>query len=277
MKTPGFSFLLLLVSLLPLASSFLSPNNRLASAGQQTHNFLIAARNNDSKHPSRAGATFTPLLANKDSSVQGSENSVLNMALTAIGSTTSALVAGTFFVILAWQRDALMVSFFIGAISNGILSKILKKILKQERPAELELEDFELKPSDNGMPSSHAMSLGFIGTFTALALPWSRLPILLYVLISLIYRVQTNLHTREQILVGISLGITNGYLWRILCVGDNAWNINVMEWVSTHFLNDNGVLPFYMLAVPALVGAAVVGSLERRIARFLTQTNQKQA
>jgi membrane-associated phospholipid phosphatase len=276
MKTPGLSFLLLL-SLLPLASSFLSPNNRLASPCQQTHNFLIAARN-DSKNPSRSGATFTPLLATKDdSSAQGSENSVLNMAVTVIGSTASALVAGTFFVILAWQRDALMVSFFIGAISNGILSKILKKILKQERPAELELEDLELKPSDNGMPSSHAMSLGFIGTFTALALPWTRLPILLYVLISLIYRVQTNLHTREQVLVGVLLGITNGYLWRILCVGDNAWNINVMEWVSTHFLNDNGVLPFYMLAVPALVGAAVVGSLERRIARFLTETNQKQA
>eukprot|EP00429_Kryptoperidinium_foliaceum_P011195 CAMPEP_0176002642 /NCGR_PEP_ID=MMETSP0120_2-20121206/754_1 /TAXON_ID=160619 /ORGANISM="Kryptoperidinium foliaceum, Strain CCMP 1326" /LENGTH=144 /DNA_ID=CAMNT_0017335241 /DNA_START=235 /DNA_END=669 /DNA_ORIENTATION=- len=90
-----------------------------------------------------------------------------------IGSTTSMTVAGMFYLVLAWKRDALMVSFFIGSISNGILSKILKKMLKQERPPDLDESAMEIRPSDNGMPSSHAMSLGFIGTFTAMQLPWT--------------------------------------------------------------------------------------------------------
>ncbi len=56
-------------------------------------------------------------------------------------------VAITFFVFLAVKRDALMVSFFIGAINNGILSKVLKKLLNQERPAEIS-ETVKDKPSD---------------------------------------------------------------------------------------------------------------------------------
>jgi hypothetical protein len=195
--------------------------------------------------------------------------------LKTIGSTTSAVVAGTFYIVLAWKRDALMVSFFIGSISNGILSKVLKKILKQERPAELVLSDLELPPSDNGMPSSHAMSLGFIGTFTMLQLPWTVVPILTYVIISLVYRVKSNLHTLEQVLVGVTLGSLNGIVWRSLCLGTNPWGIGIMDWVTAHFLNQQGLLPWYGLAVPALLGAAVVGSVERRISRFLDQRHTK--
>lgn len=195
--------------------------------------------------------------------------------LKTIGSTTSAVVAGTFYIVLAWKRDALMVSFFIGSISNGILSKVLKKLLKQERPAELVLSDLELPPSDNGMPSSHAMSLGFIGTFTMLQLPWTVVPILTYVIISLVYRVKSNLHTLEQVLVGVTLGSLNGIVWRSLCLGTNPWRISIMDWVTAHFLNQQGLLPWYGLAVPALLGAAVVGSVERRISRFLDQRHTK--
>jgi membrane-associated phospholipid phosphatase len=162
-----------------------------------------------------------------------------------------------------------MVSFFMGSISNGILSKILKKILKQERPAGLDESSLDLPPSDNGMPSSHAMSLGFIGTFTALQLPWTTIPILIYVMISLMYRVRANLHSAEQIVVGVILGSFNGMIWRSFCFGNNFLGINVMDWVSATFLNDQGLLPWYGLAVPALVGAAVVGSVERRVSRFL--------
>lgn len=188
-------------------------------------------------------------------------------ALTKVGSTTSALVAGTFFLSLAYHRDALMVSFFIGAISNGILSKVLKKLLKQERPVALQqtADTMELPPSDNGMPSSHAMSLGFIGTFTALQLPQTTLPIILYVAISLVYRVRSNLHSLEQVVVGVTLGSTNGYLWKTSCLP------SVMEFVTWHFLNDQGVLPWVGLAAPALVGAAVVGSVERRISRMMEE------
>ena len=194
----------------------------------------------------------------------------LNKIVLWIGSTTSIFVAGTFFVLLAFKRDALMVSFFIGAISNGILSKILKKLLNQERPADISKAVRE-KPSDQGMPSSHAMSLGFIGTFTALTLPQTQIPIILYVATSLYYRVHTQLHTREQVAVGLVVGMFNGAFWRSLCSGRNPLfpSVNVMEWVSSTFLNEHGLLPIPLLVVPAVIGLAVVGSFERRIRKWI--------
>ena len=127
--------------------------------------------------------------------------------LSLIGKSTSAAVALTFFAVLAYRRDALMVTFFIGAIGNGIAGKILKRLLDQDRPEELELNgDIKLKPGDKGMPSSHAMSLGFICTFTALGIPWTAVPLLIYVILSLYYRVKANLHTFEQIVVGLVFG-----------------------------------------------------------------------
>ena len=155
-----------------------------------------------------------------------------------------------------------MVSFFIGAISNGILSKVLKRLLNQERPSNVSLAVKE-KPSDMGMPSSHAMSLGFIGMFTALTLPQSQIPILMYVAIALYYRVHTQLHTKEQVAVGLIVGMLNGAVWRSLCTS------HVMDWVSNTILTNEGLLPYPLLIVPALVGAIVVGSFERRIRKWI--------
>jgi len=193
----------------------------------------------------------------------------------AIGASTSFVVSAVFFAVLAWQRDALMVSFFIGAISNGILSKVLKKIINQTRPAELETADLRLKPSDGGMPSSHAMSLGFISTFTALQLPWTRVWLVLYVVLSLVYRVQVNLHTWQQIAVGSIVGSCNGYAWFRLCTGDNPWNVRVLDVVAVHFLDESGRLPLPMLLVPVLLGAAIVGSFERRIGAWLKKQKKE--
>lgn len=50
---------------------------------------------------------------------EASKASTSSTMIDLVGSTTSMLVACTFFLVLAWKRDALMVSFFIGAISNG--------------------------------------------------------------------------------------------------------------------------------------------------------------
>ncbi|KAL3919705.1 MAG: hypothetical protein SGARI_007137 [Bacillariaceae sp.] len=165
-----------------------------------------------------------------------------------------------------------MVSFFIGAIFNGILSKVLKKILGEARPAELDTDAMELAPSDNGMPSSHAMSLGFIGTFTALSLSsiFATIPILVYCMISLVYRIQSNLHTVEQIGVGAVVGTVNGAVWWNLCTGTfgNNWNIVTSIAASPIMDSQTGLLPWYLLSVPALVGAAVVGSVERRLSRY---------
>lgn len=154
-------------------------------------------------------------------------------------------------------------------IAEGILSKILKRVLNQRRPPELETATLDLKPSDGGMPSSHAMSLGFIGTFTGLTLPSVVIWLLLYVALSLVYRVQVNLHTWEQIAVGLLVGTFNGAIWWHLCNGQNPWDINIMDLVSEHLLDETGVLPWPMLVVPAFVGLVVVGSFERRISRWI--------
>ena len=135
----------------------------------------------------------------------------INPAISLLGKSTSSFVSLTFFTFLAIRRDAYMISFFIGAISNGILSKILKKILNHDRPEALDLSDhIKLKPSDGGMPSSHAMSLGFIGTYAALGvaetMPWLIALIVPYVALSLYYRVKSSLHTVEQVAVGLVLG-----------------------------------------------------------------------
>lgn len=165
-----------------------------------------------------------------------------------------------------------MISFFIGAIANGILSKVLKKLLNQERPSNISLVVVKEKPSDMGMPSSHAMSLGFIGMVTALTtLPQYYyspiIPIVMYVTISLYYRIHTQLHTKEQVAVGLIVGMLNGILWQSLC------STYVMDWVSNTILNKEGLLPYPLLVVPALVGLIVVGSFERRIRKWIKKTD----
>jgi len=55
--------------------------------------------------------------------------------LALVGSSTSTVVAGTFFLVLSYRRDAYMLTFFIGSILNAIASKLLKRLLDQDRPA----------------------------------------------------------------------------------------------------------------------------------------------
>jgi len=201
------------------------------------------------------------------SSDDDTPSSLSNKILYSVGSSTSLLVSLVFFVFLAVKRDALMVSFFLGAITNGIFSKVLKKILNQDRPPQQQQlsSNQPSKPNDKGMPSSHAMSLGFIGIFTALTLnSWiAGILILLYIITSLYYRIQTELHTIDQVAVGIVVGTTNGYLWRRYLVD------GVTDFVGKYILNDDGILPIPFLIIPLLMGIIVVGSLERRISKFI--------
>ena len=220
------------------------------------------------------------------SDVSSSSNDVTKSLIAKIGSTTSSVVAGTFFLVLAYQRDSFMMTFFIGSILNGVASKILKKVLNVQRP-----EGYEgtgIKPSDGGMPSSHAMSLGFIGTYCViqtisklgLGLQSGAVSIGLvaYAAVSLIYRVQCKLHTRDQIIVGLIFGISNSFLWHSLAFGQNPYlpNISIMEFVSANILPSSGIMPIQYLAIPALVGAAVVGSFERRISLWLKNRKSKE-
>ena len=102
-----------------------------------------------------------------------------------------------------------------------------------------------------------------------LTLPWTTPGIIIYVAISLYYRVQTRLHTLEQVVVGAVIGTANGFLWRHLVDGTNPWGIHVMELCARTVLNEQGRLPIPLLAVPAAAGWVVVGSMERKISKFL--------
>lgn len=241
----------------------------------------MASTNSDDKNNQADGLGQS---ITDDDDIKSQDVSMVESIVTRVGSSTSKVVAGTFFVTLAYRRDALMVSFFVGAISNGILSKILKKMLNQERPdGYLTNENIKSKPGDKGMPSSHAMSLGFIGTFTYLLLSTNFSPFLVasilipYIYCSLSYRVKGGLHTLDQIIVGITVGSSNGWFWHSLVMGNNIIfpNVNIVDMVRTHLLPESGIFPIPYLIIPALVGLAVVGSFERRISKFLKNRNEK--
>ena len=186
------------------------------------------------------------------------------MPLTLIGKTTSLLVSASVFCAIAYFRDAITFSLFLGSVSNGILSKILKRFVNQSRPADIS-DAVTTKPADKGMPSSHAMSLGFICTFAAcqVAIPAIQWSLLVYAVVSLVYRVHVKLHTTAQVMVGGILGTVNGYMWWRLTVGDNPWSINVADWITANVLDEaTGLLPYPMLLVPLVVGGLIVGSFE---------------
>lgn len=207
----------------------------------------------------------------------------ISPAISLLGRSTSAFVSLTFFAFLAVRRDAYMISFFIGAITNGILSKVLKKVLNHDRPEALDRSDhIKLKPSDGGMPSSHAMSLGFIGAYTALgvaeSMPWLAGLIAPYIVLSLYYRVKSSLHTVEQCGVGLFLGVTNGMIWRDMSLGTSSLfpSANIMGWASNNLLPESGQLSPIFLVIPAAVGAAVVGSFERRVSLWLKEKKSEE-
>ena len=155
----------------------------------------------------------------------------------------------------------------------------------------------KLKPSDGGMPSSHAMSLSFIGTVIlfGVIVPAttdtmnnnnmisiaSGVLMMMYSAIALRYRVRDHLHTMDQIIVGYGLGLFNAILWLKFAVfSSNSSNINgdavvvgpVVSWVQQYLISsDTNQFPVVGLLVPILVGVLVVGSFERRIGVWLKE------
>jgi dolichyldiphosphatase len=61
---------------------------------------------------------------------------------------------------LIYRHDALAIMTLAGAIANALLGKVLKRIIKEERPPGAPV-------SDPGMPSSHANSIFFFFSFLA--------------------------------------------------------------------------------------------------------------
>lgn len=202
--------------------------------------------------------------------------------VTIIGKTASSVVSISFFLLLAYTRDALLLTLFAGSIANAVSSKVLKKILNHERPSTLQTNDkIKLKPSDGGMPSSHAMSLGFIGTVITMGVVPSEYQIIVglilavYSAIALRYRVRDDLHTVQQVAAGLALGISNAILWQKFAIGGDR-DGSILTYVQQNFVSsETGLFPYTALAVPVIVGALVVGSFERRIAVWLKKKKEE--
>lgn len=71
-------------------------------------------------------------------------------------------MSASFAGVIIWRHDAEALWVVMGSVVNAILSKILKRILNQERPV-------STLRSDPGMPSSHAQSIFFIVTYIILS------------------------------------------------------------------------------------------------------------
>ena len=249
---------------------------QLSQSAFLSSNSLALLGDRQSRNPAAPG-TFCrqrPREALLKSTMEKSEDDndpeKLNSLVSLVGGTTSLFVSGLFYVVLVWKRNAVMSAFFIGSIGNAVLGKVLKKIINQTRPPDMVVSELRLKPSDGGMPSSHAMSLGFIGTFTFLHQPfWLLFPILLFTATSLLYRVQVKLHTWEQVVVGLTVGSTNAFLFYTYVES------TLIDLLQQTILNQDGLLPYPFLIVPSVVGALVVGSVERRITNWVNRRKEK--
>ncbi|KAL3791051.1 hypothetical protein ACHAW5_002828 [Stephanodiscus triporus] len=226
----------------------------------------------------RSPSKYTPSMTTSESESEDIPHKIT----TAVGKTASTVVSVSFFVVLAYRRDAVVLAIWIGSILNAVLSKVFKRLLDHERPAELMNNDgVGLKPSDGGMPSSHAMSLAFIGisilwggVVPAECRPAAGLAVAIYSAVALRYRVRDHLHTADQVVVGLVLGATNALAWirfGVAGVGDgNDAAGPVLSYVRGNWVSaETGLFPYSALAIPVVVGIIVVGSFERRIALWM--------
>lgn len=131
-------------------------------------------------------------------------------------------------IYLLQKKPNYMIYYISGFFINGIINVLLKGIIKQPRPlfdsekhdlALTHLRRFMFKDGIlfdiYGMPSGHAQSVIFTTTFIYLVLK-NKFIAILYLFISLItfyQRVEQNMHTITQVLVGGLFGIFIGYIF----------------------------------------------------------------
>lgn len=128
-------------------------------------------------------------------------------------------------------------------------------------------------------PSSHAMSLGFIATvITGAIVPFEQkylagFVMAAYSFLALRYRIRVNLHTLEQVVVGLVMGVSNALLWLKYALGlGDGNNGPVITWVKENCVSaETGLIPPAALTIPIFVGMIVVGSFERRLSIWLKQ------
>ncbi|KAH8067718.1 dolichyldiphosphatase [Aureococcus anophagefferens] len=129
-------------------------------------------------------------------------------AFEAVGESTRFAVSGAVATTLLARRDAETLLWVLGAILAAVCNKVLKRIIKEERPAE---------GDDGGMPSSHACSVFHLGVGAVLRFPMPPgLPAALaaYGLVSLAWRVHARYHTTAQVVVGAAFGAATAVFFR---------------------------------------------------------------
>ena len=243
---------------------------------QKTKKSIVLSSQTTPPYSQQLHSTSTSLAMATDES---KPTTILSHQITTkVGKSASSLVSLSFFILLTYKRDAIILTLWIGAIGNAILSKVIKRILNHERPAELHEDDnnIKLKPSDGGMPSSHAMSLGFIGTSLLFGIipqqyqVGAGVAMSIYTALALQYRIQSKLHTLEQVIVGLVLGIGNALAWLKFALGSDGSIGFILSYVQSNFVSpETGLFSRSALSIPIVVGILVVGSFERRIALWL--------
>ena len=148
----------------------------------------------------------------------------------------------------------------------------------------------KIKPSDGGMPSSHAMSLSFIGTvlFFGEILPFITryvntnsavgavagavvgICMMLYSFIALQYRVRVKLHTVEQILVGYTLGWMNAILWLRYAVFSPSLSLSSL---FSSIVNEGGELG---VVGGQAMNQHLLGPVSRIVQKYLISNNTNQ-
>ena len=115
-----------------------------------------------------------------------------------------------------------LVIYLTGFAVNQVINIILKLLVKQPRPEEdkkmfnlLVHHDKRILFDKYGMPSGHSQSVWYSTTFIYLALK-NNIVTSIYLLISIItmiQRVEYKAHSIPQVIVGMLIGITVGYLF----------------------------------------------------------------
>lgn len=125
--------------------------------------------------------------------------------------------------------------FFVGLVASHEFAKILKKIIKQPRPAGAQLSSY-------GMPSDHSQFVAFTAVYLLQvllrqgtkksAMVFSAL-FMSFTCVAVFYsRLYLRAHTREQVMVGAVLGLITGRLWYWLTT------VHFLKWTKINKIID---------------------------------------
>lgn len=145
--------------------------------------------------------------------------STLRKGLVLLNESTKFVVSAAALAVLLQQRNAAASFALSGSVINSLAGKALKRVLNHARPA-------GARKADPGMPSSHALSLGYLATYGAAALldsgsSGARLAALGLQALGLFLtalRVALGYHTMPQVIVGYGLGASNALILHSLAL-----------------------------------------------------------